>query len=323
MKSEEFSIILHHLLCSVRGLGRTTAFLFEITKTLEFLFESDHLAFYLVTLLAAILSVYYNTNQFLGIHLLQLMLASGTLAGLASALRNKAKIFAAVYALLAVLLLIAGIFAFFYFSDAFDLATTTGSSSSSEQACHSALSCMLSVVTIGLRARGGVGDELEPVSYSDRAAYYGRYTYDLLFYLLVNSAGLSLLGGAVVDGLAALRLEKARIRAAKTARCFVCDLDRGWFDRKVNGFHKHAKLQHKLRHYLAFIYGLKNKPLVACSGIEKAVIEQLIQNDISWMPNSRAKVLEKEGVFTEKSHQADEIAAKLAELHETIAETDV
>lgn len=323
MSSEEFSVLLHHILCSVRGFRPTTALLFEITKTIEFAFATGLTGYYLCMLVASVLALYYQSNLFVAVHLMQLLVCSDTLGGLVQALRHRASIFAVVYMLILVFLLIAAEIAFHYFAESFFLIVDSLRGESREQACRSAIGCFLTVIDKGLRNRGGVGDSLLPASATMTNHYYGRYAFDTLFYLVVNFIGLSLLAGTVVDGLAELRLQRERVHASKTARCFMCDLERGWFDRRVNGFDHHSKRQHKLRHYLAFIYGLKTKPAAAYSGVEKAIVEQLLRLDISWLPNSRASVLEKEGVFTEKTHQADELVAKLAELHQTVAEIEL
>lgn len=155
-------------------------------------------------------------------------------------------------------------------------------------------------------------------SYSQKGVFFGLQIYDWLFFALINFAGISLIIGTIVDGLAELRLEKERIVASLKSHCFMCDLERGWFDRKFNGFEKHIKKQHNLRSYLAYIYSVKAKHPSLYSGIERAVMEKVIKQDMSWLPNSRAVSLEREGIFTEESQQLAELFTSLSKVDDAL-----
>lgn len=323
MNSEEFTVILHHILCSIRGLRASIAAAAEITKTMEIVFYSGLTGYYLVMLAAAVISMYYGSSLFVSLHLLQVLICSETLGDLAVALRKRSRIFLEIFLVLLALMLVFAEVAFYYFAESFFLKINTPSGVIREQACQTALGCFLTVMDQGIRARGGVGDVLLPATSHDWMYYYQRFAFDTLFFLVVNFIGLSLITGTIVDGLAQLRHQRERVHSSKNARCFMCDLERGWFDRRFNGFDNHVRRHHKLSHYLAFVYSLKTKASSTFSGIEKAVIEQLLRHDITWLPNNRASVLEKEGVFTEKSQQTDELIGKLAELHDTLEEFEL
>lgn len=155
-------------------------------------------------------------------------------------------------------------------------------------------------------------------SYSQKGIFFGLHVYDLLFYSLINFIGISLIIGTIVDGLAELRLHQERITASLKSHCFMCDLERGWFDRKFSGFEQHIKKQHNLRSYLAYIYSVKAKHPSLYSGIERAVMEKIIKQDMSWVPNSRAVSLEREGVFTEESQQLAELLSSLTKIDDAL-----
>jgi hypothetical protein len=316
MRSEEYTMLVHHILCSIRDLGPSMAAAVEVTKTLEIVFSKDKMIYYLCMLAASILSMLYGTNLFICLHLLQILVCSTTLRSLVSALMQRGKAFLMIYLLILILMLVFAVVAFFYFAESFFI--KVGGGLSAENSCSTTLNCLLTIIDEGIRSKGGIGDVLLQPSARDMNLFIERYFFDTLFFLIVNFIGISLIIGTIVDSLAELRIQRERIHASKNSRCFMCDLERGWFDRKFNGFHNHIKRHHRIGDYLAFIYGLKTKHPNMYSGIEKAVMEQLLRHDISWLPNNRALILEKDGVFTEKSQQAEELINKLTELHETL-----
>lgn len=159
---------------------------------------------------------------------------------------------------------------------------------------------------------------IRAASYNDKASFFGGYLMDVVFHMAVNFLSVSLVIGTIVDSLAELRLQEERKSKSLGTRCFMCDLERGWFDRKANGFEAHIRGEHCLWSYLEFVYGLRSRSRNSYSGIEQAVVDQLLKQTIEWLPNSRAVVLEKIGLYTERHQQMDELLENLIQLDRTL-----
>lgn len=127
-----------------------------------------------------------------------------------------------------------------------------------------------------------------------------------------------LLCGVVVDAFNGYRHKKEFIEKNMSTRCYICDINRSWFDNMLKGFDDHITYQHNLWNYFDFIYGIGKMDESKLSGVVKHISKQVKANLISWIPSSRALVLEKRGVYSERGLQLDAIVNALKELEDTL-----
>jgi hypothetical protein len=69
--------------------------------------------------------------------------------------------------------------------------------------------CLMFVINLGMRSGGGIGDALEQISYqNDSQLFYGRFFFDLSFFILIIIILLNIIFGIIIDTFAELRDEK-------------------------------------------------------------------------------------------------------------------
>ena len=80
--------------------------------------------------------------------------------------------------------------------------------------CDTLSNCLYSTLAYGMRAGGGIGDDLEQPVITD-AHYRPRYWFDFLFFIIVNIVLLNILFGIIIDSFADKRAQDAEINAEK------------------------------------------------------------------------------------------------------------
>ena len=78
--------------------------------------------------------------------------------------------------------------------------------------------------------------------------------------------------------------------------CFICNLDRSELQKKGVKFNNHINTEHNKWYYCYFIIKLLNKDPDEYDGNESYIMKKFNDEDFSWIPIGRAKVLtNKEG----------------------------
>eukprot|EP01017_Pseudomicrothorax_dubius_P030236 TRINITY_DN3754_c0_g1_i4.p1 TRINITY_DN3754_c0_g1~~TRINITY_DN3754_c0_g1_i4.p1 ORF type:complete len:296 (-),score=88.04 TRINITY_DN3754_c0_g1_i4:58-945(-) len=211
------------------------------------------------------------------------------------------------------------IFSFEFIYDYFFLSSIAESNDKGENACIDMLQCYLNIINMGMRAGGGIADNLAPASYyKDNAArYYFRFFYDLSFYVLVNVIMINCVLGIIIDTFGQLRDEKNRRDEDINSRCFICNIDRYEFDRWADGFRNHTARDHVEWNYVYFIYGLEQKDPTEYNGIESYVAKKNENEDCSWFPMLRALSIPEE----KKENIEEIISGKLKNVVDEIKTT--
>ena len=139
-----------------------------------------------------------------------------------------------------------------------------------------------------------------------------------MFFLCFNLLGMYLIFGAIIDSFAISRHKKQRVDESLRAQCFICDINRDWFDSKFEGYEKHILHEHRLSHYISYIYYLRNKDFDSLSGQEKQIVQLMQNSDASWIPSQRSLSLEQSGLYSQPGLQMDLILDRLCDFEETI-----
>jgi hypothetical protein len=191
-----------------------------------------------------------------------------------------------------------------------------------ENQCQSLWQCFLFTLNYGFRSGGGVGDVLQKVSFTgDINLYYGRFLYDLSFFVIVVIIILNVIFGIIIDTFAQLRDMKSFIEEDMKTKCFICNQERSLFDRYSYGFEKHQLEDHNVWQYIYFLIHLQVKDNTEFNGTESYCDEMIKKEDISWIPLHRAMCLDM--VFKKKEEEEEvskQVKGRVAKLEEDMRE---
>jgi len=85
-----------------------------------------------------------------------------------------------------------------------------------------------SVINVGLRNGGGVSESLQQVksyhldSSVSEAYFWGRYTYDISFFILINMLFIQIIFGIILDSFGELRKKQDELEVEVKTKCFIC-----------------------------------------------------------------------------------------------------
>lgn len=163
-----------------------------------------------------------------------------------------------------------------------------------ENQCTSVFHCFLTIVSLGPRSSGGLGDMLVRESYQDDnlLKFSVRYIYDVSCFIIINLIWLNINFGLIIDTFAMLRDSKNKMENDQANVCFVCSLDRQKFDKTASGFDTHIKKEHNIWNYLYYLYYLKQKEKTEYSGVESFVSKMVLTDNLFWFPVGKAIILQ-------------------------------
>ena len=154
-----------------------------------------------------------------------------------------------------------------------------------EPFCKSSIQCFLFVTQYGLTAGGGIGEQLDKVSYKQSPGVFVlRFFYDVLFFSFVTLILFNIFTGIIVGAFAKLRDETNRNEKDKNSVCYICQLTRDDCLKKNKDFNWHVKEEHFLWNYLYFLTYLHINDPNNFNSIENYVWEKLEEQDITWIP---------------------------------------
>ena len=154
-----------------------------------------------------------------------------------------------------------------------------------EPFCKSSIQCFLFVTQYGLTAGGGIGEQLDKVSYKQSPGVFVlRFFYDVLFFSFVTLILFNIFTGIIVGAFAELRDETNRNEKDKNSVCYICQLTRDDCLKINKDFNWHVKEKHFLWNYLYFLTYLHINDPNNFNSIENYVWEKLEEQDITWIP---------------------------------------
>ncbi|KAL3202679.1 hypothetical protein MRX96_012072 [Rhipicephalus microplus] len=123
----------------------------------------------------------------------------------------------------------------------------------------------------GVRAGGGIGDEIEPPDGDEYEVY--RIIFDITFFFFVIVILLAIIQGLIIDAFGELRDQLQSVVDDMESNCFICGIGKDYFDRVPHGFDTHVQKEHNLANYMFFLMHLINKPDTEYTGQETFVWE--------------------------------------------------
>ncbi|XP_019860384.1 PREDICTED: inositol 1,4,5-trisphosphate receptor-like isoform X2 [Amphimedon queenslandica] len=162
-----------------------------------------------------------------------------------------------------------------------------------DQFCGSLLQCFFTVSRLGLLSTLGSELDIRPSDYEpDFKLYVFRTFYDLIFFIVVTTLGLSIITATLVDRFSEMREKSDEVNEDNESRCFICSIERSKFDKN---FKTHVEKEHNMWNYMRFIMYVKH----CChendhNALEKYVYEKVKhegKESIDFFPLHRAKSL--------------------------------
>ena len=162
--------------------------------------------------------------------------------------------------------------------------------------CTDTFGCFLTVLNLGLRNGGGIGDAIQPSYYSrdDVWPFIARVVFDISFFIIMITILLNLIFGMIIDAFGDLRDQRVSDDDDQQNTCFICGITRTVFERFMN-FEDHTTREHNVWDYLFFIVYCKEKykhNKNDMNEVENYVIEKYYSKMYDWFPVSRSLTLE-------------------------------
>ncbi|MEJ1284490.1 hypothetical protein NN561_015475 [Cricetulus griseus] len=114
--------------------------------------------------------------------------------------------------------------------------------------CDDMLTCYMFHMYVGVRAGGGIGDEIEDPAGDEYEIY--RIIFDITFFFFVIVILLAIIQGLIIDAFGELRDQQEQVKEDMETKCFICGIGNDYFDTVPHGFETHTLQEHNLANYL-------------------------------------------------------------------------
>ncbi|MGH0131347.1 UNVERIFIED_CONTAM: hypothetical protein FKN15_047691 [Acipenser sinensis] len=208
---------------------------------------------------------HYN-NFFFAAHLLDIAMGFKTLRTILSSVTHNGKQLALTVGLLAVVVYLYTVVAFNFFRKFYN---KSEDEDAPDMKCDDMMTCYLFHMYVGVRAGGGIGDELEDPAGDPYEMY--RIIFDITFFFFVIVILLAIIQGLIIDAFGELRDQQEQVREDMETKCFICGIGNDYFDRVPHGFETHTLEEHNLANYLFFLMYIINKDETEHTGQESYV----------------------------------------------------
>ncbi|XP_041353187.1 ryanodine receptor-like isoform X2 [Gigantopelta aegis] len=226
-----------------------------------------------------IFSVFGNFNHFFfAAHLLDVAIGFKTLRTIMQSVTHNGKQLVLTVMLLCVLVYIYTVIAFNFFRK-FYVKEEDGQV---DYKCHDMMTCFVYHLHTGVRAGGGIGDEIEPAD-GDAYEMY-RILFDITFFFFVIVILLAIIQGLIIDAFGELRDQLEQVKEDMESKCFICGIGKEYFDKVPHGFETHVQNEHNFANYMFFLMHLINKPDTEYTGQETYVWELYQQRCWNFIP---------------------------------------
>ncbi|XP_072162212.1 ryanodine receptor isoform X2 [Bemisia tabaci] len=204
-------------------------------------------------------------NFFFAAHLLDVAVGFKTLRTILQSVTHNGKQLVLTVMLLTIIVYIYTVIAFNFFRKFY----VQEEDDNVDMKCHNMLTCFVFHLYKGVRAGGGIGDEIEPPDGDDYEVY--RIMFDITFFFFVIVILLAIIQGLIIDAFGELRDQLESVKDDMESNCFICGIGKDFFDTVPHGFDTHVQQEHNLANYMFFLMHLINKPDTEYTGQETYV----------------------------------------------------
>ncbi|XP_077408297.1 ryanodine receptor 3 isoform X2 [Vanacampus margaritifer] len=223
--------------------------------------------YFLYLIWYTIMSIFGHFNNFFfAAHLLDIAMGFKTLRTILSSVTHNGKQLVLTVGLLAVVVYLYTVVAFNFFRRFYN---KSEDEDEPDMKCDDMMTCYLFHMYVGVRAGGGIGDELEDPAGDPYELY--RILFDITFFFFVIVILLAIIQGLIIDAFGELRDQQEQVKEDMETKCFICGIGNDYFDRTPHGFETHTLQEHNLANYLFFLMYLINKDETEHTGQESYV----------------------------------------------------
>ena len=275
---------------------------FNINVINSLLMKTEIIFFFFNILMNTIGLLEERFNFVYSLQMLGIINLSETLKNIMRAISYRSKQFSSVFLYL---LIIIFIFAFFHFLFFNDLLTKT-IDDKTENLCQSLLYCFLTMINLGLRTDGGIGNHISALSYNvNKSEYFKTFIFIFSFFIAVNVIVVEMMLGIIFDTFGEFREKAKKIEDDMLNVCLICEKRRETLEKEGINFNKHVKQEHDTDKYFEYLIGLKFVNAQETNAINSYVINMVKDRQISWVPSkisseNISNTMEKKGVKTWK-----------------------
>ncbi|KAH0620577.1 hypothetical protein JD844_021198 [Phrynosoma platyrhinos] len=192
---------------------------------------------------------HYN-NFFFAAHLLDIAMGFKTLRTILSSVTHNGKQLVLTVGLLAVVVYLYTVVAFNFFRKFYN---KSEDEDEPDMKCDDMMTCYLFHMYVGVRAGGGIGDEIEDPAGDPYEMY--RIVFDITFFFFVVVILLAIIQGLIIDAFGELRDQQEQVKEDMETKCFICGIGNDYFDTTPHGFEMHTLQEHNLANYLNHMCG--------------------------------------------------------------------
>uniref|UniRef100_A0A670J4K8 Ryanodine receptor 1 n=1 Tax=Podarcis muralis TaxID=64176 RepID=A0A670J4K8_PODMU len=187
---------------------------------------------------------HYN-NFFFASHLLDIAMGVKTLRTILSSVTHNGKQLLMTVGLLAVVVYLYTVVAFNFFRKFYN---KSEDEDEPDMKCDDMMTCYLFHMYVGVRAGGGIGDEIEDPAGDEYELY--RVIFDITFFFFVIVILLAIIQGLIIDAFGELRDQQEQVKEDMETKCFICGIGSDYFDTTPHGFETHTLEEHNLANYI-------------------------------------------------------------------------
>ncbi|KAJ2939108.1 hypothetical protein O0L34_g10295 [Tuta absoluta] len=217
-------------------------------------------------------------NFFFAAHLLDVAVGFKTLRTILQSVTHNGKQLVLTVMLLTIIVYIYTVIAFNFFRKFY----VQEEDDEVNRNCHDMLTCFVFNLYKGVRAGGGIGDELEPPDGDESEVW--RIIFDITFFFFIIVILLAILQGLIIDAFGELRDQLESVKEDMESNCFICGIGKDYFDKVPHGFDTHVAREHNLANYMFFLMHLINKPDTEYTGQETYVWNMYTQRCWDFFP---------------------------------------
>lgn len=155
--------------------------------------------------------------------------------------------------------------------------------------CHTLHDCTTSTLYNGI-----MSGYILLSSTIDQENYWNNQFFNIFFYWIMNVIFMNIVFGIIIDTFGELRDEKKAIKEDMNSACFICGKMKYEFEMRGLGWNHHTHIEHNLYAYLAYIIYIRRKPTAECNGIELSVKNRIMDNDVSFIPDTSKSLQQEE-----------------------------
>ncbi|XP_037915514.1 ryanodine receptor isoform X7 [Hermetia illucens] len=217
-------------------------------------------------------------NFFFAAHLLDVAVGFKTLRTILQSVTHNGKQLVLTVMLLTIVVYIYTVIAFNFFRKFY----VQEEDEEVERKCHDMLTCFVFHLYKGVRAGGGIGDEIGDPDGDPYEVY--RIIFDITFFFFVIVILLAIIQGLIIDAFGELRDQLESVKDDMESNCFICGIGKDYFDKVPHGFDTHVQQEHNLANYMFFLMHLINKPDTEYTGQETYVWNMYQQRSWDFFP---------------------------------------